>query len=104
MSTFVPKPQERGVEPLKEVLSRVMMARGWGKVSAQARLEATWHTVVGPQWKPFTQALALKRGVLEIRVADAITHQQLAMSKTQLLQGMQEALGNQVKSLKMRVG
>lgn len=104
MSTFVPTPQERGVEPLKEVLSRLMVARGWGKVSAQARLEAAWHTVVGVQWKSLTQALALKRGILEVRVADSLTHQQLIMNKAQLLKGIQEQLGSQVKDIKMRVG
>ena len=104
MSTFVPFPEERGVEPLKEVLSRVMVARGWGKISAQARLEATWHAVVGPDWKDYTQALAIKRGVLEVRVSDAVIHQHLVMSKAQLLKGMQDKLGVQVREIRMRVG
>ncbi|MFO0812799.1 MAG: DUF721 domain-containing protein [Gemmatales bacterium] len=104
MSTFVPFPEERGIEPLKEVLSRVMIARGWGKVSAQARLEGAWHDVVGPDWKPFTQALAIKRGVLEVHVRDAAMHQQLVMSKGRLLKAIQEKLGPQVKEIRIRVG
>jgi predicted nucleic acid-binding Zn ribbon protein len=104
MSTFVPFPEERGVEPLKEVLSRVMIARGWGKVSAQARLEAAWKETVGPQWEAHTQALAIKRGILEVRVADAVVHQQLIMSKATLLQSMQLKLNQPIKDLKMRVG
>ena len=104
MSTFVPFPEERGVEPLKEVLSRVMMARGWGKVSAQAKLEGAWKAVVGPAFETFTQALAIKRGILEVRVADAMVHQQLIMSKAQFLKGIQERLGPQIKDIKMRVG
>lgn len=104
MSTFVPFPEERGVEPLKEVLSRVMIARGWGKVSAQARLEAAWKTAVGPDWAGITQALALKRGVLEVRVNDALTHQHLVMIKAQLVKALQDQLGPQLKDVKMRVG
>ncbi|MFT3882851.1 MAG: DUF721 domain-containing protein [Gemmatales bacterium] len=104
MSTFVPFPEERGVEPLKEVLSRVMIARGWGKVSAQARLEAAWKAAVGPDWATITQALALKRGVLEVRVNDALTHQHLIMIKSQLVKSLQERLGPQLKDIKMRVG
>lgn len=104
MSTFVPFPEERGVEPLKEVLSRVMIARGWGKVSAQARLEAAWKAAVGPDWVGITQALALKRGVLEVRVNDALTHQHLIMIKSQIVKSLQEKLGPQLKDIKMRVG
>ena len=104
MSTFVPTPEERGVEPLKEVLSRVMIARGWGKVSAQARLEAAWKAAVGPDWDTVTQALALKRGILEVSVRDALTHQHLIMRKASLLKNLQERLGPHVKDIKMRVG
>ena len=104
MSTFVPFPEERGVEPLKEVLSRVMIARGWGKVSAQARVEAAWKTAVGPDWSSVTQALALKKGILEVRVNDALTHQHLIMIKAKLLRTLQEQLGPQLKDIKMRVG
>ena len=104
MSTFVPFPEERGVEPLKEVLSRVMIARGWGKVSAQARLEAAWKASVGSDWASITQALALRKGVLEVRVNDALTHQHLIMIKAQLLTSLQERLGPQLKDIKMRVG
>jgi predicted nucleic acid-binding Zn ribbon protein len=104
MSTFVPFPEEKGVEPLKEVLSRVMFARGWGKVSSQARLEALWKEAVGPEMQAFTQALTIKRGVLEVHVRDAVVHQQLVMRKQELLAAMQERLGPQIKSLRMRVG
>lgn len=104
MSTFVPFPEDRGAEPLKEVLSRLMIARGWGKVSAQARLEAAWKSAVGPDWETVTQAQALKRGVFEVRVNDALTHQHLIMIKAQLLKSLQERLGLQVKDIKMRVG
>lgn len=104
MSTFVPFPEDRGVEPLKEVLSRVMIARGWGKVSAQARLEGAWKAAVGPDWDGLSRALALKRGVLEVGVRDAMTHQHLIMIKSQLLRSIQERLGPQVKEIRMRVG
>lgn len=104
MSTFVPTPEERGVEPLKEVLSRLMFARGWGKMSTQARLESAWKAAVGPDWESVTQALALKRGILEVRVNDALTHQHLIMRKASVLKSLQERLGTQVKDIKMRVG
>jgi predicted nucleic acid-binding Zn ribbon protein len=104
MSTFVPFPEEKGVEPLKEVLSRVMFSRGWGKVSSQARLESIWKEVVGPGLQSFTQAQAIKRGVLEVQVQDAMVHQQLVMRKAELLAAMQDRLGPQIKNLRMRVG
>ena len=104
MSTFVPFPEEKGVEPLKEVLARLVVARGWGKISAQARLEALWHEVVGPEWKGHTQALAVKRGVLEVHVRDAVVHQHLVMRKEALRAAMAERLGVAIKSVRMRVG
>lgn len=81
-----------------------MIARGWGKVSAQARLENAWKAAVGPDWETVSRALALKRGVLEVSVRDAVTHQHLIMLKTQLLKSVQKILGPQVKDIKMRVG
>ncbi len=104
MSTFVPFPEERGVEPMKEVLSRLMIARGWGNVSAQARLEGAWKAAAGPDWEGLSQVLALRRGVLEVSVRDAMTHQHLVMMKAQLLKSVQARLGPQVKDIKMRVG
>ncbi|HMP17276.1 MAG TPA: DUF721 domain-containing protein [Gemmatales bacterium] len=104
MSTFVPYPEEKGVEPLKEVLSRLMTARGWGRVSAQAQLEADWREVVGPAFAPLTQPMAIRRGVLEVRVADAMVHQQLIMMKAHLLQGMQKRSKVPLHEIKMRVG
>lgn len=104
MSTFVPFPEDRGVEPLKEVLSRVMLQRGWGKVSAHARLEAAWKTVVGSPWDGLSQVVAFKRGMLEIRVTDALTHQHLVMMQSKLMNDMQKQLGTSIQSIRMRVG
>jgi hypothetical protein len=103
MGTFVPFPEERGPEKLREVLSRLFTSRRYGQVSAQAKLENAWAEAAGPQWRAVSRAVALKRGVLEVHVLDATTHQQLVMEKDTLLERLGTLLGQSVRDVRFRV-
>ncbi len=104
MSSFIPFRPERGTESLKEVLSRLFLARGWGRTSGQAKLEEAWSAAVGPEWKDHSRAVVLKRGVLEVWVTDALVLQHLVMIKAMLIASVSEKLGQSVKEIRFRVG
>src|SRR5262245_13011692 len=103
MNTFKPFPKDRGPEPIKDVIGRLFFSRGWGRTSEQARLESAWAKAVGAEWARHSKALGLKRGVLEVRLADAMVHQHLIMLKTNLLTALRQQLGPALVDIRFRV-
>ena len=97
---------EEGVESLKEVLSRLFAARGWGRRQARLHLEKAWESAAGPQIAPHTRLTGIRRGVMEIEVANAVLMQELAMfQKRTLLAKLREALkGTTLNDLKFKAG
>src|SRR5437016_5520485 len=67
-----------GPELLKEILSRLFTARGWGRRQERLHIEQAWAAAVGPEIESQTRVLGLRRGVLEIEVANAVLLQELA--------------------------
>lgn len=103
MGTFVPFPEKRGPESLREVLSRLYTSRRIGQISAQARLESAWAEAAGESWRQVSRAVAIKRGVLEVHVRDAVTHQQLVMEKGRLVAALRTALGQTINEIRFKV-
>ena len=66
-----------GPENLSDVLGRLFVARGWGRVSERTRLEAAWAEVAGPELIAHTRVGSIKRGTLEIEVRNAVLQQEL---------------------------
>lgn len=94
----------KGPEPLGEVLSRLFIARGWGRKQDRLRLEAAWSEAAGPETAANTRIGALKRGVLEVEVIGAVLMQELAhFRKRPILQKLREQLpGMTVSDLRFR--
>lgn len=100
------KPPERGPEPLGEILSRLFMARGWGRRQDRMRLEHVWAEVAGPAVAPHTAVARLARGVLEVTVDSAVLLQELThYHKRRLLQQLKARLpGVALTDLRFRAG
>ena len=83
----------KGPEPLKEILSHLFAARGWGRRQDRLRLEQAWEQVIGPDRAPHTRLGALRRGVLEVLVDSGVLLQELAhYHKRQLLEQLRQRL------------
>ena len=97
---------EKGPEPLGEILSRLFAARGWGRRQDRLRLEEAWAQVAGPERARQTRVGALRRGVLEILVANAVLLQELAhFQKRRLLEQLRRRLpGTPLTDLRFRAG
>jgi len=93
-----------GPESLGEVLSRLFVARGWGRKQDRLRLESAWAVAAGPEAAANTRVGALKRGVLEVEVIGAVLMQELAnFRKRPILQKLREQLpGVTVSDLRFR--
>ena len=97
---------ERGPEPLKEILARLMAARGWGRRQGRLHLERAWEDAVGPDHARQTRVLGLRRGILEVEVAGSVLMQELAhFHKRVLLQKLKAALPREkLTDLRFRAG
>jgi predicted nucleic acid-binding Zn ribbon protein len=66
-------PAERqGPQRLGEVLAQLFTARGWGRRQGRLHLEKAWAEAVGPEHAAHTRAGAIRRGVLEVVVDNAV--------------------------------
>ena len=100
-------PEPTGPENLSDILGKLFAARGWGRKSERARLEAAWAEAVGPEFGPDTRVMAARpRGVIEIEVRNNVLMQELAQYHKRRLIGLLKASlpGQVVNDLKFRAG
>jgi hypothetical protein len=95
---------EKGPERLGEILSRLFTARGWGRRQGRLHLEKAWEDVIGPEHLAHTRVAGLRRGVLEVEVANAVLLQELAhFHKRRLLEQLRGRLtGTTLTDLRFR--
>ena len=95
-----------GPERFSEILSRLFTARGWGRKQERMRLEQAWMEAAGAEVGRQTRIGALRRGILEIEVGNAVLMQELAQfHKRKLLDKLQRMLtGVPLKDLRFRAG
>ena len=97
---------ERGPERLAEILSQLFTARGWGRRQGRLHLERAWADVAGEQFAPHTRVGALRRGVLEVQVGNAVLLQELThYHRRRLLEQLRARLpGTPITDLRFRSG
>lgn len=99
------QPGADGPESLSEILSRLFVARGWGRRNARRQLEHAWEVAIGPEQAGCTRVVGLRRGVLEVEVNNAILMQELAhFHKRQLLERLKDNYHSPIKDLRFRSG
>ena len=97
---------ERGPERLGEILSRLFAARGWGRRQGRLHLERAWADAVGPEFAAHTRPSAIRRGVLEVVVDNAVLLQELThYHKRRLLEQLRRRLPDTpLTDLRFRAG
>src|SRR5262249_29239435 len=95
-----------GPELLGEILSRLFVARGWGRRQGQLCLERAWAEAIGPEGVKHTRVAALRRGIVEVIVGNAVLLQELAhYQKRRLLEQLRGRLpGTTITDLRFRAG
>jgi len=95
----------RGPERLANVLAELMARRGFGRVQSAQAYEEAWVKAAGPMVAQFTRVTGLKRGALEVLVANSMLVQELTFQKPTLLAALLQSLPDQgIKDLRFRVG
>jgi hypothetical protein len=95
-----------GPENLAEVLGRMFVSRGWGRVSERTQLEGAWREAATAEFAAVTRVAGLRRGILEIEVKNAVVIQELAhFHKKRILSALRTLLPKQkITDVKFRAG
>jgi predicted nucleic acid-binding Zn ribbon protein len=95
----------RGPQTIGNVLSELMARRGYARVQSAGAYDAAWREASGPLLAKYTRLGPLRRGTLEVVVANSTLVQELGFQKQALLQGLARLLPDEgIKNLRFRVG
>ena len=95
----------RGPQAIGNVLSELMARRGYARVQSAAEYDAAWGQAAGPLAAQYTRVGGLRRGRLEVVVANSTLMQELGFQKAGLLQSLARLLPDQgIKDLRFRLG
>ena len=95
----------RGPERIGDVLAQLMARRGFAAVRAAAACESAWREAAGELAAQYTRVASIRRGNLEITVANSTLVQELSFRKPALLKALSSLLPDErIKDLRFRVG
>jgi predicted nucleic acid-binding Zn ribbon protein len=95
----------RGPQTIGNVLSELMSRRGYARVQGAAACEAAWCEAAGPLAAKYTRVGQLRRGTLEVVVANSTLVQELGFQKQALVKQLSELLPDHgITNLRFRVG
>ena len=95
----------RGPQTIGNVLSELMARRGYARVQSAAAYDVAWREAAGPLAAKHSRPGQLRRGVLEVVVANSTLMQELGFQKAMLLKALEKLLPDGgIKNLRFRVG
>ena len=96
---------KRGPQTIGNVLSELMSRRGYARVQSAATFEAAWNEAAGPLAAKYTRVGPLRRGTLEVVVANSTLVQELGFQKQALLKSLAELLPDEeITNIRFRTG
>jgi predicted nucleic acid-binding Zn ribbon protein len=94
----------RAPEPIGEILAELMARRGFAGLRSAAACESAWREVVG-DLASYTRVGSIRRGRLEVTVANSTVVQELSFRKLALLEALSRRLPDQkITDLRFRIG
>jgi hypothetical protein len=90
---------------IADILSELVARRGYARVQATANYSAAWRDAAGEMLCKYTRPGVIKRGVLEVVVANSILVQEITFQKSAILQKLAGLLPQEkIRDLRCRVG
>ncbi len=87
------------------ILAELMARNGFARVQAAEAYGAAWRQAAGELAAGHTRVGGLRRGVLEVVVANSVLVQELSFRKAALLKALTDALpGEPIRDLRFRLG
>jgi predicted nucleic acid-binding Zn ribbon protein len=95
----------RRPKKIADVLAQLITARGYGRIQADADFTAAWNLAAGPLLARFTRPGRLRRGQLEVTVANSTIIQELTFEKQNILAALQAKLPDaNIRDIRFRLG
>jgi predicted nucleic acid-binding Zn ribbon protein len=95
----------RQPKPVAEVIAQVVQKRGYAQVRAAGQWNEAWAAAAGEQFAAVTEVGQLRRGALEVTVANSLVMQELTFEKERILVHLQTVRPDAgIKQLRFRVG
>ena len=95
----------RGPKAIGDVVSELMARQGFGRLQSAETFDVAWREAAGPLAAKYTRVGMLRRGTLEVIVANSVLVQELGFQKESLVRTLSELLpGQGIKTLRFRVG
>lgn len=92
-------------QPIADVLAQLLARRGYARQAAAANCQAAWQDAAGQALAKVTRPGNIRRGVLEVFVANSTLLQELGFQKIQLLERLRQSLADEsVRDLRFRIG
>lgn len=90
---------------ISEVVSELIARRGFARVRSAEAFGAAWRGAVGELMAGYTRVGEVRRGKLEVIVANSTLVQELSFQKPAILRRLGECLpGERIRDLRFRVG
>jgi len=94
-----------GPRAIGEILAELMAQRGFARAHSIEALERAWGEAAGELAAGYTRVSSLRRGRLEVTVANSMLVQELTYQKPGLLRALRQRLPDErIKDLHFRVG
>jgi predicted nucleic acid-binding Zn ribbon protein len=95
----------KGPEAIGNILPELLARAGFARVQSARQYDAAWNEAAGPLAAQYTRVGALRRGKLEVVVANSTLMQELMFQKPSLLKDLARLLPDQgIKDLRFRAG
>lgn len=96
---------KRRPKEIRNVMAQLVQRKGYAQVRAAGARDKAWQAAVGEQLAPSTRVSGMRRGVLEILVANSLLMQEFTFRKEELLASLQEQLPEEgIKQIRFRLG
>jgi len=95
----------RGPQHIGNILSELMARRGYARVQSGEEYAVAWREAAGELIAAHSRVGSLRRGTIEVIVANSTLMQELGFQKPVLIKALAELLPNEgIKNIRFRVG
>jgi len=90
---------------IADVVAQLITVRGYGRIRADQDFTAAWQAAAGPALARFTCPGRLRRGVLEVAVANSTILQEITFHRRDILAALQAELPEaRIRDVRFRLG
>lgn len=94
-----------GPQRLADAVAQLMARRGYARVQATVELDDVWNSAAGKTLAAGSRPGNLRRGVLEVTVANSAVMQELEFMKRKILKELSQLAPDQkIRNLRFRIG